>query len=111
MKITNRTGNGLSHSLYEGKDLIHYYLGNGETKDIPDNIAKIWLKFPGVDKYIDQADLERAEKEAKAKAEAEKKALEEKNKALEAELEKLKKGKDEEVKTVAAKKAPSKKKK
>ena len=44
-------------------------------------------------------------------AEAEKKALEEKNKALEAELAKLKKGKDEEVKTVAAKKAPAKKKK
>ena len=80
MKITNRTGNGLSHSLYEGKDLIHYYLGNGETKDIPDNIAKIWLKFPGVDKYIDQADLERAEKEAKAKAEAVAKAKAEKMK-------------------------------
>lgn len=110
MKLVNKTGNGLSHSIYEDNKREFYYLANGETKDIPEAIAEIWLKMPGVEQYIDQEELERAEKAAKAKAEAEKKALEEQNKALQAQLEALKQDKTEEKKPAAKKQAAKKKK-
>lgn len=90
MKIVNKTGNGLSHSINVADKWEHYFLANGEIKDIPEQIAQIWLKIKGVEKYIDQAELERAEKAAKAKVEAEKNALEVANKALKAELEAVK---------------------
>ena len=105
MKVINKSGNGLCHSLYIKDVFTTFYLATGEAKDIPDEIAAIWLNLPGVEKYIDQADLEKAEREAKAKAEAEKKELEAKNKALEAQLEAMKK----EAKPATKAKAPVKK--
>lgn len=110
MKVINKTGNGLSHTInIEGKT-ERYYVQNGGVVDVPEEIAVLWLQLNGVEKYIDQADLEKAEREAKAKAEAEKKALEEKNKALIAQLEELKQEKVEEKKTVKAKATTKKKK-
>lgn len=61
MKIFNKTGNGLSHSL-DGKI---YYLANDTIGEIPDEIAKIWLKFKGVTEYVSPEDM------AKLKAENE----------------------------------------
>lgn len=91
MKVINKTGNGLSHTMPINGNMERFYIPNGGILDVPEEIAGIWLNLGGVEKYIDQADLEKAEKEAKAKAEAEKKELEEKNKALEAQLEAMKK--------------------
>lgn len=105
MKVINKTGNGLSHTMPINGNMERFYIPNGGILDVPEEIAGIWLNLEGVEKYIDQADLEKAEKEAKAKAEAEKKELEEKNKALEAQLEAMKK----EAKPATKAKAPVKK--
>lgn len=110
MKVINKTGNGLSHSMVINGNVERFYIPNGGILNVPEEIAQIWLNLTGVEKYIDQADLEKAEKEAKAKSEAEKKALEEKNKALLAQLEEMKKEKVEEKKTVKAKATTKKKK-
>lgn len=86
MKLYNRSNNGLTHT--EGTKV--YILAKGATAEIPDNIAKIWLKIKGIEKYIGQDDLKKAEKEAQAKAKAEREALEKELAATKAELNKLK---------------------
>ena len=40
-----------------------YMLRVGETKDIPEEIAKIWLKLDGIEEYVEPADLAKLEKE------------------------------------------------
>lgn len=92
MKLYNKSGNGLQHGT--GKEI--YLLPNGKTAEIPNEIAKKWLKIPGVEKYIAPADLEKAAKEAKAEAEKAQKALEAENSELKkkiADLEKAAKAK------------------
>lgn len=67
MKVYNKSGNGLSHSL-KGKI---YYIANDTIEEIPDDIANIWLKISGVTEYVAPEDLAKlkAENEAlKAKA-------------------------------------------
>lgn len=69
MKVFNKCGNGLSHSL---KGNV-YYLANDTIGDIPEEVAKAWLKIKGVTEYIAPEDLEKlkAENEAlKAKTKA-----------------------------------------
>lgn len=83
MKLINKTSNNLSH--LEGDK--YYFLAVGKIEDVPEEIAKIWLKINGVEKYVSPADLERAKKEAEEKAKAEKKALEEENAKLKKQLE------------------------
>ena len=78
MKLYNKSTNGLQHGEHK--------LPVGGVADIPDEIAKKWLEFKGVEKYVTPADFEKAAKQAKAKAEAELKALKDEN----AELRKLK---------------------
>ena len=66
MKVYNKSGNGLSHEL-NGKV---YFLANDAIGDMPDTIAKVWLKISGVTKYIAPVDLEqlKAENETLKKA-------------------------------------------
>lgn len=71
MKIYNKSGNGLSHSL-DGKIFM---LANDTIGDIPEAIAKVWLKINGVTEYVAPEDLAKlkAENEAlKAKVKEEK---------------------------------------
>lgn len=79
MKLINRGENNLSHSLMkefeiEGEkkfESIPYVLKIGETLDVPEEVAKIWLKFEGVEKVVDRAEIEaeiRKEIEAEVKA-------------------------------------------
>ena len=51
-------------------ELIPYVLKVGETLDVPEEVAKIWLKFKGVEKVVDRAEIEaeiRKEIEAEVK--------------------------------------------
>lgn len=77
MLLINNSRNPLSHEDYK--------LPKGKTADIPEHIAKIWLEIPGVKKYIEPAEAEKAQKEAKAR-EAE---LLKENEALKAKLAEL----------------------
>ena len=77
MKLINNGRNPLSHEDFR--------LARGAVADVPEHIAKIWLEFPGVKKYIEPAEAEKAAKEAKAR-EAE---LLKENEALKAKLAEL----------------------
>lgn len=79
MKLINRGENNLSHSIMEEFEVegekkynfIPYVLKIGETLDVPEEVAKVWLKFKGVEKVVDRAEIEaeiRKEIEAEAKA-------------------------------------------
>ena len=77
MKLINNGRNPLSHEDFR--------LARGAVADVPEHIAKIWLEFPGVKKYIEPAEAEKAAKEAKAR---ETELLKE-NEALKAKLAEL----------------------
>lgn len=62
MKVFNKCGNGLSHSL---KGNV-YYLANDTIGDIPEEVAQAWLKIKGVTEYIAPEDLEKLKAENKA---------------------------------------------
>ena len=79
MKLINRGENNLSHSLIkefevEGEkkqEFIPYVLKIGETLDVPEEVAKVWLKFKGIEKVMDRAEIEaeiRKEIEAEVKS-------------------------------------------
>lgn len=57
MRLFNNTDNNLMHDTC--------LLKVGETKEVPDNIAKKWLKFEGVEEVITKDDLKKAVEEAK----------------------------------------------
>ena len=59
MRIINKTRCNLSH-FEDGK---MFYLAVGQDGDIPNNIAEIWLKINGVEKYATPEDLEAIKKE------------------------------------------------
>lgn len=82
MKLINNSANPLVHGIYK--------LPKDAVADIPDEIAKEWLKIAGIKQYVEAADLEKAAKDAKAEADAKVKAVEDENKKLKAELETLK---------------------
>lgn len=56
-----------------------YFLPKNKQTEIPDEIAKELLEIKGVEKYIAQADLEKAAKEAEDKVKAELEALKKEN--------------------------------
>ena len=94
MKLFNKSTNGLSHTVIETvkdkKVEKTYFLPVGEHVEVPEKVAKIWLKIKGVEEYVEPADLAKLEAEAKA----EKERLEKENQKLKAELEKLKENKE-----------------
>lgn len=91
MKLHNRCGNGLSHILQEKEGdkvkNVTYFIANGDFGEVPDAVAKIWLKIPGVTEYVEPEDLKKAEAEAKEKQEA----LEKENAELKKKLAALEK--------------------
>lgn len=77
MKLHNKAKHAFQHSIadeIEGVKIIE--IGAGEVKDIPEDIAEIWLKTGEVVEFVEP-------KEAKA--------LENENAKLKAELEAIKK--------------------
>lgn len=82
MKLINNSTNPLAHGEYK--------LPKGGKNEIPDEIAKEWLKIPGVEKYIAPEDVTKAQKQAEAKAKEEIGKLTDELKAAKAEIEKLK---------------------
>lgn len=64
MILINNSANPLAHDKHR--------LFKGTKADIPDDIAKVWLKIPGVARYVDPAELEKAKVEAEEKAKAKK---------------------------------------
>lgn len=74
MKLLNKSGNGLSHTIKKivnGKEESKYFfLAIGKVIDVPEEIANLWLKIKGVEKYVAPEDL--AEIEAKKDKEIEK---------------------------------------
>lgn len=78
MKLVNNGTNPLAHGTYK--------LPKGGVADIPNAIAKEWLKIRGIKQYVSSADLA----EATQKADAKVKAVENENEKLKAELEALK---------------------
>lgn len=85
MKLQNKNGNSFSHTVmkkvkvdgHEVTKPVTYTLGAGAVADIPDDIAKIWLKINGVEEYVAPADLQKVEEEAKKELEALKKEADE----------------------------------
>ena len=74
MKIINNTVNNLSHMENEK----FYFLGVGKFGDFPNNIAEIWLKINGVEKYATPEDLESIKEEnEKLKKQIEEKTVKE----------------------------------
>ena len=93
MKLYNKNTYGFSHlQIDDNKKKTLITINSQEIKEIPDDVAEIWLKYDGVEKYVEPEDVEKiaVEKakamEEKIKAEAEAKAKEE----VQKELEKLK---------------------
>lgn len=90
MKLVNNSGNGLNHIVKEienGKETSKtYFLPIGGNLDVPEEIANLWLKIKGVEKYVEPEDLEKLEAQAKE----EKEKLEAENLKLKEELKKLK---------------------
>ena len=77
MKLQNKAKHAFQHSYMDDKQALQIIeILPGEIKDIPEEIAKVWLKTGDVVEFVEP-------KEAKA--------LEDENAKLKAELEKLKK--------------------
>lgn len=91
MKLLNKSGNNLSHTLIVKNEPKVYLLANGKHADVPQEIAEIWLKFNGVEKYIEPQDLEKAAKEAEEKSQTELEALKKENTELKKKIADLEK--------------------
>lgn len=64
MKIENKSGHGLSHIVVDDKNKkTTYFCKNGEYVEVPDEIAKLWLKIDGVKEYADPAELQKLKEE------------------------------------------------
>lgn len=80
MRLENKSKRNYVHSVMNAKMQVELIiLRPGENKEIPDEVAKSWIKSDEVVEYVDP-------KQAKA----EKSALEDENKKLKAEIEELK---------------------
>lgn len=77
MKLQNKARHAFQHSYMDEKSVLQIIeIQAGEIKDIPEEVAKVWLKSGEVVEFVEP-------KEAKA--------LEDENAKLKAELAKLKK--------------------
>ena len=81
MRLENKSQRTLQHHYYDKDNKLQLVnLLPNHNAEIPDDVAKIWLTIKGVVEYKDPVE-----------AKAEKKALEDENAKLKAEIEKLKK--------------------
>lgn len=63
MKLYNKSGHGLSHSILDKGTTKHFFIANGSIGEVPESVAKIWLKFAGVEEYISPEELAELKKE------------------------------------------------
>lgn len=82
MKIKNNSENAICHGCPLQKNF--YRVEVGKVLEVPDEVAKLWLKIKGVEEYAAPSDVKKAEEKVKE--------LEAKIKELEAPKKKAKKG-------------------
>ena len=71
MKVHNKAKNPYQHSYLDDKNNLHSVVINaGEIKEIPDDIAKIWVKMGDVVEFVDPAENKAKEEALKAEIEA-----------------------------------------
>lgn len=70
MKLINNSKNAMMHQI--GKDFL--VLEVGKVLEVPEDVAKIWLKYPGIQPYATPEDIEEAKKQAVKEALAKEKA-------------------------------------
>lgn len=88
MKLHNKSKHPYQHSYLDDKNNLQSIVLNvGEVKEIPDNIAKIWIKMGEIVEFVAPEDAKATEKALLAQIEA-----------LKAENQKLKATKNKEVK-------------
>ena len=75
MKLINKTKNGYLHTIGDKT----YLIPAGAKVEVPEDVAQIWLKIAGIEKYIEPIEAEKEQEKAA-------KEIEE----LKAEIEKLK---------------------
>ena len=63
MKIINNSENAICHGIPSQTNKDFYRLEVGKVLDVPDDIAKLWLKIKGVEEYAAPADVKKAEEE------------------------------------------------
>ena len=61
MKLRNNSKNAYIH--VQGRTKI--YLGLGQVAEVPEEIAKTWLKYDGVEEYISPEEIEALKKATK----------------------------------------------
>lgn len=71
MKLYNKNTYGFSHlKIDDNRKKTLITINAQEIKEIPDDVAEIWLKYNGVEKYVEPEDVEKLKAELeKAKAE------------------------------------------
>lgn len=100
MRLENKSERTFQHSYFDKDNkLVILDLKPRENKEIPDEIAAIWLATKEVIEYIDPA-----------VAKAQKKVLEDENAKLKAEIEKLKKAAEPKGEPAKAEPKPAAKK-
>lgn len=76
MRLENMSKRKYQHSyLDKNKHIVILELAPGQNKEIPDNIAKQWLKTGEVREYADPKEAQAKEEKLKAENEALKKEL------------------------------------
>lgn len=80
MKIINNSENALCHGLPSQTNKGFYRVEVGKVLDVPEDVAKLWLKIKGVEEYAAPSDVKKAEEKVK-ELEAKIKQLEKPKKA------------------------------
>lgn len=80
MKIINNSENALCHGLPSQTNKGFYRVEVGKILDVPEDVAKLWLKIKGVEEYAAPSDVKKAEEKVK-ELEAKIKQLEKPKKA------------------------------
>lgn len=80
MKIKNNSENAICHGCPLQKNSF-YRVEVGKVIDVPESVAKLWLKIKGVEEYAAPSDVKKAEEKVK-ELEAKLKELETSKKPL-----------------------------
>lgn len=65
MKIINNSENALCHGLPSPTNKGFYRVEVGKVLDVPENVAKLWLKIKGVEEYAAPDEVKKAEEKIK----------------------------------------------
>lgn len=65
MKIINNSENALCHGLPSQTNKGFYRVEVGKVLDVPEEVAKLWLKIKGVEEYAAPSDVKKAEEKVK----------------------------------------------